>query len=98
VPIYVNRRTRVRHVDPACPALRQSKQLLDAWYEDEPERRPTGRIVELPDPTEHAEIEAMRDFTYPCIRCVPGARDSWASFPIDFEDSYEYEVDDEGSN
>jgi hypothetical protein len=91
VPIYVNRRTRVRHVDPECSALRLSKVYLDEEYVDEPEQRPKARVVELPDPQNPAEIETLRDFTYPCQRCVPGARESWKSFPIDFEDPYEDE-------
>jgi hypothetical protein len=91
VPIYINRRTRVRHADPECSALRLSQNYLDDEYADMPERRPTARVVELPDPSDPAEIEAIRDFTYPCQRCVPGARESWKSFPIEFEDPYEYE-------
>ncbi len=89
--IFINRRTRVRHADPDCSALRQSKQMLEEFYADEPSRRPTRRIVEVPDPSDAAEAEAVRDFTYPCIYCVPGARESWASFPIDFEEPYEYD-------
>ncbi len=59
--------------------------MLDDYYADEPERRPKNRIVELPDADDPTEFEAIRDFTYPCTRCVPGARESRTSLPIDFE-------------
>lgn len=47
--------------------------------------RPLARVLEIPDPTDPAEIAAIRDFTYPCIWCVPGARESWDARPIEFE-------------
>jgi hypothetical protein len=47
--------------------------------------RPPARFVEIPDPTDPAELDAIRDFTYPCAYCVPGARESLKSLPIVFE-------------
>jgi hypothetical protein len=91
LPLYVNRKTRVRHVNPQCPALRQSESLLDEAWEHDPERRPTARIVEIPDPADPDELEAVHAFTTPCVWCVPGARALWASFPLDFERTYEYD-------
>lgn len=97
MPLYINRRSRVRHVDPQCSAIRASLELLDDYWDpnrpfaDDPKRKPTARLVQIPDPTETAETEAIRDFTSPCTRCVPGARQSRASLPIDFEDPYEYD-------
>jgi hypothetical protein len=49
--------------------------LLDDLYRDEPERKPTARIVELPDPTDAVEAEAIEAFSRPCVLCVPGARE-----------------------
>jgi hypothetical protein len=84
MPLYVNRFRRVRHIDPDCRAIRASAEGLDATYGDTPSR-PPARIVELPDPTISAELEAIRDFTSPCVYCVPGARESWNSLPLIFE-------------
>ena len=72
--------------------------MLDDYYADEPERRPRDRIVELPDTDNPVEFEAIRDFTHPCILCVPGARDSWALFPLDFENPYENEEHEDGEH
>lgn len=36
--------------------------------------RPPARIVEILDPTDPGELEAIRDFTSPCVYCVSGAR------------------------
>jgi hypothetical protein len=70
--------------------------MLDLYFEGDEARRPTARIVEIEDPKNEVEARAIRDFTYPCTRCVPGARESWNLFPIDFEDPYEYdEVEDD---
>jgi hypothetical protein len=49
------------------------------------ERLPPARIVEIPDPSDPAEIEAIRSFTTPCTWCVPGARSSWETCPVVFE-------------
>ena len=100
MPLYVNRKTRVRHVDPNCHVLRYSRRLLDHFYDHDPERKPTARILELPDPTDPREVEAIRDFTRPCILCVPGACASAAALPFEFEDPDEYEPydDDEGDS
>ena len=48
--------------------------------------------------TEFELSEAIRDFTRPCILCVPGACASTAALPFEFEDPDEYEPydDDEG--
>ena len=82
--LYINRFRRVRHADPHCRAIRLSEQGLAEQYPDEHER-PPARVVEIPEPTDPAEIEAIRDFTFPCVHCVPGARESWKSLPIVFE-------------
>lgn len=88
MPLYINRFRRVRHMDPNCRALRASEEGLDAAYEGQP-IRPPARFVEIPDPTDPAEVEAIRDFTYPCFYCVPGARESWRCLPIVFENKDE---------
>lgn len=82
--LYINRFRRVRHTDPDCRAIRSSNEGLDATYGDTASR-PPARIVEIPDPTVPAELEAIRDFTSPCVYCVPGARESWRSLPLVFE-------------
>lgn len=84
MPLYINRFRRVRHADPHCRGIRLSEHGLAEAYADE-RVRPPARFVEIPDPTDPAEIEAIRDFTYPCVYCVPGARESWKSLPIVFE-------------
>jgi hypothetical protein len=84
MPLYINRFRRVRDTDPDCRAIRASDEGLTATYGDTPSR-PPARIVEIPDPAVPAELEAIRDFTSPCVYCVPGARESWNSLPLVFE-------------
>jgi hypothetical protein len=84
MPLYINRFRRVRHTYPDCRAIRASAHGLAATYADTP-NSPPARIVEIPDPTISAELEAIRDFTSPCVFCVSGARESWRSLPIIFE-------------
>jgi hypothetical protein len=91
VPVWINRKTRVRHVDPECPAIRLSERYLTDVWDDLDPRRPTDRIAELPDPTDPHEKQAIEAFTTPCTRCVPGARKLYDSFPIYFERTYEYD-------
>ena len=88
MPLYINRFTRKRHADPHCRAIRISQS-----YDTGEPVRPPARIVEIPDATETAELEAIRDFTYPCVFCVPGARESWESLPIVFEQQDERDPD-----
>lgn len=71
VPLYINRFSRRRHVDPDCRGIHLSDEMVGQIGP-----RPPARILEIPDPTDAAEIDAIRDFTYPCIWCVPGARES----------------------
>lgn len=92
MPLYINRFRRVRHADPHCRAIRLSEQGLAEAYAEE-RVRPPARFVEIPDPTDPAEIEAIRDFTYPCVYCVPGAREAWKSLPIVFESKDERDPD-----
>lgn len=66
MPLYINRFRRVRHTDPDCRAIRASDEGLAATYVDTP-NRPPARIVEIPDPTVSAELEAIRDVTSPCV-------------------------------
>lgn len=54
---------------------------------------PPARILEIPDPADAGEMNAIRDFTYPCIWCVPGARESWDARPIEFESRDELDPD-----
>jgi hypothetical protein len=61
--------------------------MLDEHWGDG-EERPQERIVEVAEPDDQAELQAILDFTYPCQRCVPGARESWDLFPFYFEDGY----------
>lgn len=79
--LYVNRYSRVRHADPACSALRRSFEMAGSLDGTQPPLR----IAQLPEPTDEAEAEALRTFTYPCTICVEGARASWDALPIVFE-------------
>jgi hypothetical protein len=88
MPLYINRFRRVRHADPNCRATRASKDGLEETYGGQPVR-PPARVVEIPDPTDRAELQAIRDLTCPCFYCVPGARESWESLPIAFEHKVE---------
>jgi hypothetical protein len=83
MPLYINRFRRTRHADPHCRAIRASLEGLEETYPESV--RPPARVVEIPDPTDPAELQAIRDFTYPCVYCVPGARESRESLPIVFE-------------
>lgn len=94
VPYWVNRKTRVRHSDPQCRALGLSARYIDAI--DDPDapraqRKHSGRIAELPEAAGADELAAIEAFTTPCVHCVPGARSLWAAFPLDFEQTYEYD-------
>ena len=94
VPYWINRKTRVRHTDPHCRALGLSARYIDA--NDDPDaqraqRKRSGRIAKLPEATGSDELAAIEAFTTPCVHCVPGARSLWASFPLDFEQTYEYD-------
>jgi hypothetical protein len=92
MPLYINRLRRVRHADPHCRAIRASEDGLAERHVDQPVR-PPARVVEISDPTDPAELQAIRDFTYPCVYCVPGARESWKSLPIVFEHKDERDPD-----
>jgi hypothetical protein len=94
VSLYINRFKRVRHADPDCYAIRASKVGLEDYRETRG-GVPPARFVEIPDPTDPAELQAIRDFTSPCFYCVPGARESWESLPLIFEQPIEREPDDE---
>ena len=74
MPLYVNRFTRRRLVDPSCRAIREPAGGADDDHFGE--TRPPARILEIAEPTDPAEIQALRDFTSPCTFCVPGARES----------------------
>lgn len=86
MPLYINRKTRVRHVDLDCRAIRYSEEGL---ADIDPDARPVARIVEIPDPTDAAVIRAIRDFTIPCTFCVPGARHTRKALPFVYEDPSE---------
>jgi hypothetical protein len=55
-------------------------------------------VVEIPDLTDPSELQAIYDFTYPCFYCVPGARESWHSLPIVFEDKAERDPQTDWAN
>lgn len=80
VPLYINRFSRRRHVDPQCRAIHLSNEMVGQLGPS-----PLARILEIPDSADPSEMDAIRDFTYPCIWCVPGARESWDARPIEFE-------------
>jgi hypothetical protein len=92
MPLYINRFRRVRHADPHCRAVRVSEDGLKEFYAEQPVR-PPARVVEIADPTDPAELQAIRDFTSPCVYCVPGARESWEHLPIVFEHKDERDPD-----
>lgn len=80
MPLYINRFSRRRHVDRNCRAIHLSNEMVGQMGP-----QPPARILEIPDPTDPREMDAIRDFTYPCIWCVPGARESWEARPVEFE-------------
>ena len=91
MPYWINRKTRVRHRDPRCRALDLSARYIDDIDSDREARKRAGRIVEIPDASSHDELTAIEAFTTPCVHCVPGARSLRSSFPLDFEQTYEYD-------
>jgi hypothetical protein len=91
VSLYVNRKTACGTSTPVAMRCATRARCFDDLYRDEPERKPTARIVELPDPTDAVEAEAIEAFTRPCVLCVPGARELSQALPFEFEDPDEYE-------
>ena len=82
LPLWINRGTRRRHVDPTCRAL-----ALSAERGAESEKGGSyvrDRIYELPDDVETEVLTAVEEFTVPCKLCVPGARAMGALVPFNF--------------
>src|SRR5438128_2355744 len=76
MPLWINRGTRRRHVDPNCRALALSSEM-GAESEDSGSVV-RDRIYELPDDTETDVLTA------PCKLCVPGAREMGELVPFYF--------------
>lgn len=95
MPIWVNRGTRRRHVDPECRALAQSEEMGAESEEHGSIIR--DRIYELSDDEDATVIAAIEAFTVPCKLCVPGAREKGQLVPFYFvaEGHEEDEDDDE---
>ncbi len=82
MPLWINRGTRRRHVDPQCRALALSKEM--GAESEEAGSYVRDRIYELPDDVEAEVIVAVEEFTVPCKLCVPGAREQGRLVPFDF--------------
>src|SRR6266849_690476 len=103
MPLWINRGTRRRNVDPNCRALGLSREMGAEAEEGGSYVR--DRIYELPDDVETEVVVAVEEFTVPCKLCVPGARQMGALVPFNFvvegheedwiEDEEEFEPDDD---
>jgi hypothetical protein len=82
MPLWINRGTRRRHVDPNCRALAQSAEMGADYEESGSYVR--NRIYELPDDVPTDVLTAVEEFTVPCKLCVPGARAMGTLVPFNF--------------
>jgi hypothetical protein len=94
MPIWINRGTRRRHVDPECRALAQSHE--QGAESEEAGSLIRDRIYELSDDEPADVIAAVEAFTVPCRWCVPGAKELGMLVPFYFiVEGYEEELDED---
>jgi hypothetical protein len=82
MPMWINRGTRRRHVDPTCRALKLSEER--GAESEAAGSLVRDRIYELSDDEPTEVIEAVEEFTVPCRLCVPGARKMGELVPFFF--------------